>query len=320
MPPARQEAESGEDELANALREAYPPLRVPSPLRQDLARRLRLDVAGSSKQTGTRLAWGRWLGFTLAACAGVAAAVLTIVVLRDRLALPQPPQAVKPAPVSATARVDVHAGAAIVRTAGAQALLTKGEGAQVQAGDIIEVNQAGQVLVTYFPGQTTEVGPASRLEIVAVATEGGQDTLISLRLLQGLAINRVDLPSAASHFTMSSPAATAWVASTEFRMVTLSAAKSYVAADKGQVHVESGGGSATVRAGEQVVAVAGRSLTVVSQPKGQAIWVVQPGDTLWLIADRHGVSVNDLLEANPWIWDADLILPGWKLAIIETKP
>jgi len=44
-------------------------------------------------------------------------------------------------------------------------------------------------------------------------------------------------------------------------------------------------------------------------------YTVRPGDTLSKIAKRFGVSVNDLLRANPWIKNPDYILPGWKLRI-----
>ena len=43
-------------------------------------------------------------------------------------------------------------------------------------------------------------------------------------------------------------------------------------------------------------------------------YTVQPGDSLWKIADQHGVSVAQLVEAND-IDDPNLILVGQKLAI-----
>ncbi|MGI6643675.1 MAG: LysM peptidoglycan-binding domain-containing protein [Bacillota bacterium] len=39
-------------------------------------------------------------------------------------------------------------------------------------------------------------------------------------------------------------------------------------------------------------------------------YVVQPGDTMFLIAQRHGVSLETLIRANPQIRNPDLIFPG----------
>lgn len=44
-------------------------------------------------------------------------------------------------------------------------------------------------------------------------------------------------------------------------------------------------------------------------------YVVQWGDTLAQIASRNGVSVNDLLAANPGIWNAGVIYAGQAISI-----
>ncbi|MGF7186925.1 LysM repeat protein [Desulfitispora alkaliphila] len=44
-------------------------------------------------------------------------------------------------------------------------------------------------------------------------------------------------------------------------------------------------------------------------------YVVQPGDTLFIIAQRLGVTVEDILRATPAIADSDLIFPGQILRI-----
>lgn len=45
------------------------------------------------------------------------------------------------------------------------------------------------------------------------------------------------------------------------------------------------------------------------------VYVVQPGDTLFKIAQRFGVSLDDLIAANPDISDPNLIFPGQKIII-----
>lgn len=42
----------------------------------------------------------------------------------------------------------------------------------------------------------------------------------------------------------------------------------------------------------------------------QLSYTVQPGDTLWKIAQRYGVTLEVLITANPQLADADMIFPG----------
>lgn len=44
-------------------------------------------------------------------------------------------------------------------------------------------------------------------------------------------------------------------------------------------------------------------------------YTVMSGDTLWHIASEHGISVNDLMVANPQITDSSLIIPGQTINI-----
>lgn len=44
-------------------------------------------------------------------------------------------------------------------------------------------------------------------------------------------------------------------------------------------------------------------------------YTVQPGDTMFLIAQRFGVSLDDLIAANPHISDPNLIFPGDVLCV-----
>lgn len=44
--------------------------------------------------------------------------------------------------------------------------------------------------------------------------------------------------------------------------------------------------------------------------RGTIEYVVQPGDTMFLIAKRHGVSLDELIKANPQIRNPDVIFPG----------
>ena len=48
---------------------------------------------------------------------------------------------------------------------------------------------------------------------------------------------------------------------------------------------------------------------------GSHYYVVQPGDTMWLIARKFGVSLEALLKANPQVTDGDKISIGEKIFI-----
>ena len=47
-------------------------------------------------------------------------------------------------------------------------------------------------------------------------------------------------------------------------------------------------------------------------------YTFQQGDTLWLIAQRFGISVDVLLALNPQITNPDLIYPGQVIRITST--
>ena len=50
------------------------------------------------------------------------------------------------------------------------------------------------------------------------------------------------------------------------------------------------------------------------------IYTVQPGDTLFLIAQRFGVTVPQILAANPQITDPNVIFPGQRICIPAVTP
>lgn len=49
---------------------------------------------------------------------------------------------------------------------------------------------------------------------------------------------------------------------------------------------------------------------VPAPPSARIEYVVQPGDTLFSIARRYGLTVEEILRANPQITNPDLIMPG----------
>ena len=52
-------------------------------------------------------------------------------------------------------------------------------------------------------------------------------------------------------------------------------------------------------------------------PSGFGIYVVQPGDTLSAIADRHDTTLDALLALNPSIQDPDRIFPGQRITVVR---
>ncbi len=74
---------------------------------------------------------------------------------------------------------------------------------------------------------------------------------------------------------------------------------------------------ATVYAGQVLFVATGNSSVTAPTPTATAggIYIVQPGDTLGNIALRYGVSISDILAANPQIWNPSLIYPGQAITL-----
>jgi len=70
-----------------------------------------------------------------------------------------------------------------------------------------------------------------------------------------------------------------------------------------------------VYAGQVLYIPTGSTYYPPSSPSYGGTYVVQWGDTLAKIASWHGVTVNDLLAANPQVWSASLIYAGQVLNI-----
>lgn len=58
-----------------------------------------------------------------------------------------------------------------------------------------------------------------------------------------------------------------------------------------------------------------RVVIPLGEDEGRPYYVVQSGDTMWAIAKKFDVSLNDLILANPQVSDADAILPGQKILL-----
>lgn len=54
-------------------------------------------------------------------------------------------------------------------------------------------------------------------------------------------------------------------------------------------------------------------------PSGLGIYVVQPGDTLSAIADRHDMTLADLLALNPGIQNPSVIFPGQRITVARVE-
>jgi LysM repeat protein len=57
----------------------------------------------------------------------------------------------------------------------------------------------------------------------------------------------------------------------------------------------------------------------VLSPSGLGIYIVQPGDTLSAIADRHDMTLNALLALNPSIQNPNVIFPGQRITVARVQ-
>jgi LysM repeat protein len=75
-----------------------------------------------------------------------------------------------------------------------------------------------------------------------------------------------------------------------------------------------------VYAGQVLYIPTGYESAPVYYPPATGTYVVQRGDTLGKIAARQGVSVSDMLAANPQIWNASLIYAGQVINLPTATP
>ncbi|NGQ96661.1 SafA/ExsA family spore coat assembly protein [Brevibacillus sp. SYP-B805] len=52
-----------------------------------------------------------------------------------------------------------------------------------------------------------------------------------------------------------------------------------------------------------------------TQPSGIDVYTVQPGDSLWKIAQKYKVGLAEIIRANPQIRNPNLIYPGQKVKV-----
>src|SRR5215207_8600294 len=107
--------------------------------------------------------------------------------------------------------------------------------------------------------------------------------------------------------------ASAWSACTQYITVqwgdTLSGIASLCGTSVAAIQAANPGLGSWVYAGQVLCIPSGavRPAPYYPPASSSGSYVVQWGDTLAIIAGRYGVTVNDLLAANPTIWNASYI-------------
>jgi spore coat assembly protein SafA len=64
----------------------------------------------------------------------------------------------------------------------------------------------------------------------------------------------------------------------------------------------------------------GQRINIPVDTTPPSVYIVQPGDTLYLIARRFGITLDQLLAANPQITDPSRIFPGQRINIPTGPP
>ena len=254
------------------------------------------------------------------------------------------------------AAVSLTNGAATITRANTreQVTLAGTESATLRPGDQISVAR-GLVLITYGRDLSTQLQAGAAAQLNDYASSGVTIT-VDLAILQGHSESRVDRPlNGADRFVVRSLSSEAAVRGTLFIVETRSQTMAYYATNRGLVQVRMGEQQADVPQGYEVEAVVGQKLDVRKQgppptptpsptplptstpsPTPTAtptatptptqtptptptIHIVRPGETLFGIAARYGVSAEAIMAANPSVRRSPRILRVGEQIVIPGK-
>lgn len=167
---------------------------------------------------------------------------------------------------SAKASARIQSGSALYLPAqgGPVQELANDKSLLLSAGDTITATH-GEIQITYFDGQTTELLPGSSITIERLESRSG-NTVVEILVNVGRVINRVKRALRQGElFNVKTPSSAAAVRGTEFVVETLGQSQSYYATDEGTVRVTMGDQSVDLQAGQELLAVEGEPLIVRSQ-------------------------------------------------------
>lgn len=237
---------------------------------------------------------------------------------RDAVAAPLD-EVVDPGPVAvrvAYARALVRGGQALFRRGSTVVTVLNGQFVATVPGDNI-ASQASTVVVGMHQGQTAELAPGTIAALTLFAA-GAAGKLVELKLSIGRALATINNPLVAGDFFgVATPGAAATARGTEFIAEARSETESFFATLHGVIGVKMGDQEISLEAGQQVRATEGAVLTpepipdfvpVVPEPAPPGrmkapsdvlIHAAQAGENLLIISQRFGVSLADLLRANP---------------------
>ena len=200
------------------------------------------------------------------------------------------------APAPSTVQVAVISGqAAIVRAdAGADAPVVAGEMTSLQRGDEISTSSDGQARLTFGGGETAELGPNTRLELLELYLSPMTRGLVAvLALHQGGVLARIrHVLFRGMRFEVQTPVVTVAARGTAFRCDLLSSSQARIVVLEGVVDVSMGEQSVELEAGQMLDAHLGQPLVPAMAPasapstEGQQTLSPSPEGTFTLTAQE----------------------------------
>lgn len=141
-------------------------------------------------------------------------------------------------------------------------MLVEGESIALYAGDTIQTGSGSSSVLSLFGSGEVTLYPESKLTLLQLTeAQDGQPETARVRLDAGLV--KTDVTDVM--LAVDTPAASASVEGTQFKVEVVADSHTHVATNEGTVRVDMGGQSVRVAAGQQVDAIVGQPLQVLEQ-------------------------------------------------------
>lgn len=171
---------------------------------------------------------------------------------------PSPATTATPATSASPSTISSLSGEVLLQKQGSTTWVQAVAGMKLEAGDDVKTGGNGTAVILFFEGSTMEVQPDTEILINEFSLAGTGSTTIGLKQVVGNTINRVQkLVDSASRYEVDTPAGSAAVRGTVFRVMVQADGYTVVMCDEGQVWFTAAGVTVLIRQGQQSSASVG---------------------------------------------------------------